>query len=165
MMNREIEKIGLELISMKKRQMNSQNSSTEKSANVTCPLCRGTGWEFFTQDGYDCARECKCGLIQKQNMEAKLSFANIPDAFKELTLDTFSTDIYMRPESRKRAGGAFIAIKHWADKSGEMLEEGTGLYLYSNTKGSGKTRMAASLANHLICEKQISVKYLNADHQ
>ncbi len=92
-------------------------------------------------------------------MEAKLSFANIPDAFKELTLQTFSTDIYKRPESRKRAGGAFIAVKHWVDKSEEMLKEGTGLYLYSDTKGSGKTRMAASVANHLICDKHISVKF------
>ena len=139
--------------------MNSQNSSTEKPAKEVCPLCRGTGWEFYTQDGYDYARECKCGLLKKRNMEAKLSFANIPDAFKELTLDTFDINVYERPESRKRAGGALIAVKHWIDQSEEMLKEGSGLYLYSDTKGSGKTRMAASIANHLICDKHISVKF------
>lgn len=34
-----------------------------------------------------------------------------------------------------------------------------GLYLYSNTKGSGKTRMAVSVANELIYDKKIQVKF------
>ena len=34
-----------------------------------------------------------------------------------------------------------------------------GLYLYSGIKGSGKTRMAVSIANELIYEKQIQVKF------
>ena len=36
-------------------------------------------------------------------------------------------------------------------------EEGLGLYLYSHTKGSGKTRMAASIANRLV--KEYPVKF------
>ena len=34
-----------------------------------------------------------------------------------------------------------------------------GLYLYSGINGSGKTRMAVSIANELIYEKQIQVKF------
>ena len=34
-----------------------------------------------------------------------------------------------------------------------------GLYLYSGTKGSGKTRMAASIANELIKTKRLQVKF------
>ena len=40
-----------------------------------------------------------------------------------------------------------------------MKAEGIGLYLYSDTKGSGKTRMATSLANELIYEHDMSVRF------
>lgn len=44
----------------------------------------------------------------------------------------------------------------------EMKEKGKGLYLYSETKGSGKTRMAVSIANAIINHKSTAVKFTTA---
>ena len=40
-----------------------------------------------------------------------------------------------------------------------MQERGMGLYLYSETKGSGKTKMAAGIANELILERKIRARF------
>ena len=40
-----------------------------------------------------------------------------------------------------------------------ISEEGKGLYMYSKTKGSGKSRMAASVANDIITQYRISAKF------
>jgi DNA replication protein DnaC len=40
-----------------------------------------------------------------------------------------------------------------------MKAEGIGLYLFSETKGSGKTRMATSLANELMQEHDMTVRF------
>ena len=41
----------------------------------------------------------------------------------------------------------------------QMIADGTGLYLVSDAKGSGKTRMAASIANELMHENGYPVKF------
>ena len=42
----------------------------------------------------------------------------------------------------------------------DFKEKGKGLYLYSKTKGSGKTRLAASLGNALISTYKERVKFI-----
>ena len=54
------------------------------------------------------------------------------------------------------------AIKYYLDNFDQMRTEGKGLYLYSAKKGSGKTRMAASIANDLIHNHDISVKFMTS---
>lgn len=50
-------------------------------------------------------------------------------------------------------------IKAWLDNYDTMKDEGQGLYLFSGTKGSGKTMMAACIANELMIEKKEQVKF------
>ncbi|WP_242999322.1 ATP-binding protein [Enterocloster lavalensis] len=92
-------------------------------------------------------------------MENKLEFANIPAAFKALELKTFRLDVYRQDESRKLIKDACAVIKYYLDNLEDMRKNGMGLYLYSGTKGSGKTRMAASIANELIKTKRLQVKF------
>ena len=134
--------------------MNTQTSSSEH-----CPVCDGTGWEQYTENGYDFVRECKCGIRQKKIMNGRLSFANIPEAFADVRMDSFNTDAYEDEKSRSRAALAVKAIEYWYSNFDEMNQRGMGLYLYSEEKGSGKTRMAVSIANELIHDKHIQVKF------
>lgn len=92
-------------------------------------------------------------------MDGRLSFANIPESFKDMQISNFDTNIYKDAESHKRASVAVKAINYWLNEFGSMKERGMGLYLHSNAKGSGKTRMAASIANELIRKKGIQVKF------
>lgn len=114
---------------------------------------------MYYEDGMCCARECSCGIRKKQIMNNRLSFANIPDAFKDIRLDSFDIQAYNTSESRNKAEIAVKCVKYWLSEFEALKDRGMGLYLYSKTKGSGKTRMAVSIANELIYEKECQVKF------
>ena len=124
-----------------------------------CPYCNGTGWELVSTEGQGIFRKCQNGCYQKMVMNSRLSFANIPENFKDMRIESFNTDIYSTQSNRNKAVSALKAIKYWLHNFDGMKQRGMGLYLHSNVRGSGKTRMAVSIANELICDKQIQVKF------
>lgn len=127
--------------------------------NEQCPICHDTGWEFIPDGGQGTCRVCKCGLRDRQILRDKLSFAELPESFSSVRLSDFQTGIYERHESRGKAQTALNAVNFWFSDFSAMQERGTGLYLYSETKGSGKTRMAAGIANELIHNLGTRVKF------
>ena len=140
--------------------MNTQKNSNECSTeDDVCPICHGIGWEVIPDGGQGTCRECKCGIYQRQIMKSRLSFADIPESFKDTRLESFNTNAYEDAKSRNKAETAVKAINYWLNDFEGMKERGMGLYLYSETKGSGKTRMAVSIANELMYEKHIQVKF------
>lgn len=100
---------------------------------------------------------CKC--YYDQIVDRKLEFANIPENFKDLTINSFRTDLYERPESKQKAMVVKKMAANYVKNFETFQETGKGLYLYSNTKGSGKTRMAISIGNALMKVKRKGVKY------
>lgn len=128
-----------------------------------CPKCHGTGWVYWRDDaGIEYGSRCGCGLVERQIMERKLAFANIPEAFKALDIRSFRLDVYRGEGSRKVAMDACAAIKYYLDNLEDMRRDGMGLYLYSGTKGSGKTRMAASIANEFVSTYRMQVKFASS---
>lgn len=144
-----------------------QKISTEKNGTKEeplpdsdiCPNCKNTGWEYYTKDGYEFAKECACGILKKQILSSRRRFADIPEAFRDMSLNTFRLDVYETEHGKKIASSACKAIKYWIDNLESMEERGMGLYIYSGTKGSGKTRMVASIANELMLKKNMQVKF------
>ena len=124
-----------------------------------CPVCNDTGWEFVPDGGQGTCRVCKCGLRERQILRGRISFADIPESFKDLRISDFATDIYTKPESRRKAVTAVNAVTYWINEFPDMKERGMGLYFYSGAKGSGKTRMAAGIANELVHKMGIRVKF------
>jgi len=140
-----------------KKDSSQEKKQTSKSTS-NCPYgnCDGSGMILDAET--NTAILCKC--YYDQIVDKKLAFANIPENFKDLTINSFRTDLYERPESRQKA----MVVKKMAANYVKNFEtfqgEGKGLYLYSNTKGSGKTRMAISIGNALIKVKRKGVKYI-----
>lgn len=124
-----------------------------------CSICHGTGWEIIPDGGQGTCRECKCGLRQRQIMNGRVSFADIPDGFKDVRISNFDETVYKDANSQNKIHTAVKAIKYWLNNFVSMQDRGMGLYLYSDIKGSGKTRMAVSIANELIYGKKIQVKF------
>ena len=126
------------------------NGSGETTAEPVykCPKCRDTGWEEVKgENDYTFMRECSCGLLQRQKMDRKLKFAAIPKEFQNQTVESFMTDCYSTPQNRELAQMAKIIAKRYVEQFEEIQETGKGLYFYSSVKGSGKTRLAVSIAN------------------
>lgn len=125
-----------------------------------CPLCKDKGWILYEdEDGSWYQKECSCGLISRQRLESQLRFANVPESFRDKRLKGFSLSTYQRPESKACMVNSCKAIKYYLDNLDNMKKSGNGLYLFSTTRGTGKTHMAACIANELIYEKHISVKF------
>lgn len=142
------------------QKMKTAKPESEKySFDKVCPLCGGSGWEaFYDGDGRVVYRDCKCGLRQKQINEGRLKFANIPENFKGLLLKNFRTDIYTDRRSQSIASNSVIGIKTWLNGFEKIEKAGLGLYIFSEAKGTGKTRMLASIANELV-NRGIQVKF------
>lgn len=121
-----------------------------------CPICHGDEWVLQVVDGVQVAVPCKCR--KKAIMSRRMHFADIPEGFKDMTLETFYIGVYEKQESKEKARTACKIIKEYLDSLKEVKEAGMGLYIYSSTKGTGKTRMAASIANYLL-EHDTSVKF------
>lgn len=131
-------------------------SITQRGSD-TCPICGGLEWVISEEDNVTVAAPCRC---RKRNlMERRTRFADIPKAFREMRLGSFRVDVYREPEEKKKALVACRMVKEYLEMFREAEDKGMGLYLYSGTKGSGKTRMAASIANELMEAHDVQVKF------
>ena len=125
-----------------------------------CPFnkCDGSGViASIDENGCTMATFCKCReqIIKK----SKIKFADIPAEFKDLTINSFRTDWYKTTEGKQKAIMAKKASVNFVKCYEDMKKKGKGLYLYSYAKGSGKTRMAASIGNALVNALGVSVKF------
>lgn len=137
---------------------NSSERHTDEETKYSCPVCHDTGWEEYEKDGYTFCRECKCGIRRRQIEENRMRFANLPSNFSSLRLSSFDITAYNSPNCQNAARNAVKGINYYLNNFSVLKGQGKGLYIYSQTKGSGKTRMAVSLANELM-DKGIQVKF------
>ena len=83
-------------------------------------------------------------------LQNQLQFAEMPDMYKECRFSNMKSSVYQLPESKEIFIQAAKAVKYWLENIQQMQKQGIGLYIYSNTKGSGKTRLVCSMANEMI---------------
>ena len=162
-----MEHIGIEMEKLKQKLKDSGNLQSKKDSSQEkkqilkstskCPYknCDGSGMILDAET--NTAILCKC--YYDQIVDKKLAFANIPENFKDLTINSFRTDLYERSESRQKAMVVKKMAANYVKNFETFQKKGKGLYLYSNTKGSGKTRMAISIGNALMKVKRKGVKY------
>lgn len=94
---------------------------------------------------------CKICACRSQQIQAtKLEFAKIPTEFNDLSVDSFNTTLYTKDEDRQLATRNKKIVAKYIWDFEEMNKIGKGLFLFSETRGSGKTRLAVSCANALI---------------
>lgn len=131
----------------------SEESNQEKQTTTTtdcgtkCPLCNDTGWMFTD---YNTVKECECGIRQRQIQESRLRFASIPETYMDVTFKDITAKYYTKPESKEKIKDVVENVKWYLERLDENIESGKGIYFWSQTKGSGKTMLAAALANELI---------------
>ena len=137
---------------------NSSERHIDEEPKHLCPICHDTGWEEYEKDGYTFCRECKCGIRRRHIEENRMRFANLPSNFSKLRISSFDITAYNSPNCQNAARNAVKGINYYLNNFNALKGQGKGLYIYSQTKGSGKTRMAVSLANELM-DKGVQVKF------
>ena len=140
-----------------KQPSNSRESKTKKSTSK-CPKCGGCGFvEIIDEEGIDRLIRCEC--VKVDIKKAKFKFAEMPDELKDLKMNTFDTGIYAKATDVAAAKQAKKICINFVREYQQIKEKHTGLYLYSYTKGSGKTRLAVALGNGLMDIHGARVKF------
>lgn len=145
-----------EVMSNRKEQFKKEHP--EEKMKV-CPLCNNTGLikktfnEFYEEDEngvYDYFFPCEC-VKGSQNTVAKNNkrYSSVPQKFKNATFDDFNPQIYRDVHHKERADNCKkMAIKFCINIE-TMIAKGKGLYIYSKSRGSGKTMLASIICNEL----------------
>lgn len=139
-----------------------------KKTNVEIGKCECGGcgtlieYSYFESDTVsriiEYAVPCKCSGAMAT--DRKRSFSGIPAEFEGLTLKNFNLELYETEESKNIAIEALKKASLYVRNYRNMrfqIDDTKGLYLYSNKRGSGKTRLAASIANNLINKENLDV--------
>lgn len=122
-----------------------------------CPICHGDEWVLEIIDGKEVATPCICRA--KAIRKRRMAFAELPDGLSDIRLASFRISVYTNEESRQKARIACQIVKEYLGMFEDAKRNGRGLYICSETKGSGKTRMAASIANELMENHDTQVKF------
>lgn len=135
-------------------------SAPKTISSESCPICHDIGWEYYIdEEGREMGRECKCGALKRRAHNKLLTFANIPESFTDVKLENFKKSVYQNQDSRAKIIEVAKSVRYWMKNIDRMKLLGIGLYFYSGTRGSGKTRLAISLANELIEKYSMQVKF------
>lgn len=127
-----------------------------------CPfgICDGTGLIYDKEKN----GHYKCDCAKLEIKEQKLKFASIPEEFKDFKVGEFDTEIYTRVESRENAVFVKNIAIEYVKKFDKMQSLGKGLYFYSRLRGTGKTRLAASVGNAIIKTYLKSVRFITTSN-
>jgi DNA replication protein DnaC len=159
---------------------NALSGKTERyrilNATSDCPYnkCNGSGWMFREDTHYHFLPpseklktdhtmyvECECNKERKarKELESTLRYAKIPDKFMDAAINNFDLTKYELEESRSAAAYAKRISVKYVEQFEKVKKEGKGIYFYSRTKGSGKTRLAISIANALLKKYKVTPLY------
>lgn len=148
--------------------------------NGKCEKCRGTGMYIFMQKASEYCKQrgveniyakdyeipvgMKCPYCNGgQEMEVKnlKKFAGIPKAHSIDRYLAFKWDVYkdnkgeiVDTTSTKRVIDAYL------NNFNEYDNEGIGLYIWSETKGTGKTMLSSCICNELMAKYQIGTRFV-----
>lgn len=143
-----------------------------------CPICRGSGLKKRVYDEfgneildknrwsdpgtYDFFEPCECVADRDSKRKGNNKrFASVPGLYKEARFDNFRTDVYRDVDHRMQADAAMKDAMRFVEHFEAMEEHGMGLYICSEARGSGKSRLASTISNELT-EKDIRNKYASA---
>lgn len=109
---------------------------------------------FTDENGYTFALESKKAL--KDISEFRKLNAEIPFEYLDVKTTDFDWNIYGQDMSASKE----VLNKYFLNFEA-VRKEGYGLYIYSKTRGSGKTMLACCILNELANRQAVNIKFVN----
>ena len=159
-----------------KRKKWERDHPGEKQA--VCPECGNSGLirRYFDENGkelfglktkqpgaYEYLFPCDCVKNEESQLRKNnKKFAAVPQLYRDAVFSNFETNIYRDIRSQELASVALRDSRLFVGKFEEFESKGMGLYIYSTCRGSGKTRLASSIANELT-NRDVRVRFESAN--
>lgn len=103
---------------------------------------------------------CNGGDVLVENIQEK---ANIPASFYDIDMGGFDWTVYEDNRGQKiDATNQRIVAESFVNDFATWKKRGFGLYIWSSTKGSGKTYLASAICNSLIKKYTMKPKFVSA---
>lgn len=156
---------------------------------ANCPTCNGTGWVTYQKPSksifvpefkngkrtdvyiYDGQKECMIDYASKcpdcnggeAVIERTKQKAQLPASYYDAEMKDFKWDIY-RDDNDKPIDMQKLQlyVESFVNDFKEWQKEGIGLYIWSGTRGSGKTYLASCICNTLIKKYGVKPKFVSA---
>lgn len=133
------------------------NQAAVSNSGIDCPVCGGTGWETYTEnvDDYSAplefARRCaKCNAARRSQDRT-----NVPPQFYEADLSKFRFDLYSRNMDKLEK-----LVRNFFNKFREWEKFGKGLYIWSETPGSGKTFLSCAIGRSIMTKYDLRMRFV-----
>ncbi len=97
------------------------------------------------------------GMVSRDETEFRRARSMIPFQFIGAKGKDFNWDIYQRDVKKAKS-----YVNNFILKFDQFQERGLGLYIYSATKGSGKTMLSCCILNEISDRYPVSVKFINS---
>lgn len=147
------------------------NYTTRSSEQTECTQCGGTGFIFYEKEVpelygegvmIEFARRCPACNGGEAIVRHAKRMAKIPESFYDAEFKDFDWTLYkddkgnpINLSKEQRFVTSFVEdFKIWAEK-------GIGLYIWSRTRGTGKTFLASAICNTLIKERHLTTKFVS----
>lgn len=130
-----------------------------ESSSGNCDVCYGTGWQLYKAqaDGYsheiDMAKRCpKCFGAWRSDDRT-----GVPDEYHEADIEKFNFGAYSVDMSniQKIARSIIWQWKEWS-------RYGKGIYMWSQTPGSGKTFLASCIGKSVMIKHDLQMRFITA---
>lgn len=164
---------------------NNTEATGQTTSATKCPKCKGSGMYIFQQMASEYAKAnekeaghiygsrdfpiwvgrkcpfCNGGLAQRARTMKQLS--EIPSTFYDKNMSDFDWDIYVRDDgSKENTENQQRIIDLFIDQFSKWEEWNMSFYIFSRTKGSGKTFLASCLCNEIMGRYAIKTRFVNA---
>lgn len=131
------------------------NLSNDSLDNIRLTGLDGKGFLFEDEQGHEIYIRA-AGLINEEAAFRKRR-SMIPFEFMGLKARDFSWSVYGVDTVEQKG-----YVNNFILKFEQFRDKGMGLYIFSTTKGSGKTMLACCLLNEISERYAVSVKFINA---
>ncbi len=136
------------------------NRKTVYGSGNRCPVCNGTGVELYTKmianyGPAEYARECtRCH--RSRYLRIADNDENMPSQYRNVELSDFDFGAYSCEIDKMQT-----LMYGFVSQYGAWAESGKGLYLWSRTSGSGKSFLSCCLANSLMQQYDLQVRFVS----